>query len=191
MRLLSGFIRWMGTLGGFGTLAVMIVVIVDVGGRALFDQPLPGGNEFAELLLVALIFLGLAAAQQRRQHYRVEVLTNHLSPGLRRVLSAIGLLASLLVVGLLAWLSLRHAWQATLKGEASYGIISFPIWPARLVVAIGLALLAMQLLIDFCRTLFSAQPADEAPSDEAPSDEAPSDEAPSEEALAGGQEWVE
>lgn len=152
-RLIERFTRQLGVLGGFATLAVMIVIILDVGGRTLFNAPISGGNELSELLLVGLIFLGLAAAQQDRKHYTVDIVTHLLGPVARRRLETVGLFISLLVVGLLAWLSAKHAWQSMLQGESSYGTISFPIWPARVVIAFGLGLLAVQLLIDIAKGL--------------------------------------
>lgn len=155
MRLVLGMIERLtlrlGILSGFATLAMMIVIILDVAGRGLFNAPISGGNELSELLLVALIFLGLAAAQQRRQHYTVDILNHIAGPVGRRVMEVIGLLTSLAVVALLAWLSAKHAWAATLQGESSYGTISFPIWPARILIAFGFALLAIQFVIDLVK----------------------------------------
>lgn len=141
----------LGALSGFAVLAMMVVIILDVGGRAMFNLPVAGGNELSELLLVGLIFLGLAAAQQRRQHYTVDIAMHLFGPTARRVLDIGGLLLSLAVVALLAWLSAQQAWTATVQGEASYGTISFPIWPARIVIAFGLGLLALQLAIDIIK----------------------------------------
>lgn len=155
MRSIGRAFDWLtaqfGALSGFGTLAIMVVVVIDVLGRALFNSPLPGGNEFSELLLVSMIFLGLAAAQQQRQHFAIEIAVQHLPPGLRRWVDIFGWLVSLAVVCLLAWLSARQAWTSMLRSEASYGTISFPIWPARIVLAFGLALLALQYAVDIVR----------------------------------------
>lgn len=155
MRLIARCFDWftaqLGALSGFATLAIMVVVVLDVAGRALFNSPLPGGNEFSELLLVGMIFLGLAAAQQQRQHFAIEIAVQHLPPRARRYVEIAGWLVSLALVGLLGWLSAQQAWASMLKAEASYGTISFPIWPARMVLAFGLGLLAVQFAVDIVR----------------------------------------
>lgn len=152
MRMLGRAFDWLtaelGALSGLGTLAIMVVVVIDVTGRALFNAPLPGGNEFCELLLVGMIFLGLAAAQRKRQHFEIEMAILHLPPALRRWVDVFRWLVSVAVVGLLAWLSARQAWSSLINAEASYGTVSFPLWPARLVLAFGLALLAVQYAMD-------------------------------------------
>ena len=155
MRFIARGFDWftaqLGALSGFATLAIMVVVVLDVAGRALFNSPLPGGNEFSELLLVGMIFLGLAAAQQQRQHFAIEIAVQHLPPRVRRWVEIAGWLVSLALVGLLGWLSAQQAWASMLKSEASYGTISFPIWPARMVLAFGLGLLAAQFAVDIVR----------------------------------------
>lgn len=153
----------LGILSGFITLAVMVVVVLDVGGRSLFNAPIGGANEFSELLLVGMIFLGLAAAQQQRQHFAIEIATLRLPTGAQRWVRLFGWLVSLGIVGLLAWVSGKQAWTSWLRGESSYGTIAFPIWPARMVIAFGLALLALQLAIDSLRILFGREAAERIP----------------------------
>lgn len=147
-RATDWFIAELGALSGLGTLAIMVVVVIDVAGRALFTAPLPGGNEFCELVLIAMIFLGLAAAQRKRQHFEIEMVLLHLPPTARRWIDVFRWLVSAAVVGLLAWFSARQAWASLLNAEASYGTIPFPLWPARSVLAFGMALLALQYAID-------------------------------------------
>lgn len=152
-RLFERLTLRLGILSGFATLLITVVVVLDVAGRALFNAPIPGGNEFSELLLVGMIFLGLAAAQQQRQHFAIEIAVHRLGPGARRWVELAGWLLSLAIVALLAWLSGKQAWTSFLRDEASYGTVAFPIWPARIVLALGLALLALQLAIDIVRLL--------------------------------------
>jgi TRAP-type C4-dicarboxylate transport system permease small subunit len=152
-RLFGRLTLQLGGLSGFATLAMMLVVVLDVGGRTFFNTPIPGGNEFCELLLVGMIFFGLAAAQKQRQHFAIEIATQHLPPALRRWIKLFGWLVSFAIVGLLAWVSAKQSWVSMLRGEASYGTISFPIWPARMVIAFGLGLLAAQLALDCVRLL--------------------------------------
>lgn len=152
-RLFERLTLHLGALSGFATLAIMVAVVLDVAGRFLFNAPIPGANEFSELLLVAMIFLGLAAAQQQRQHFAIEIAIQRLRPSIRRWVELGGWLVSLAIVGLLAWMSGKQAWTAMLRGEASYGVIPFPIWPARVVLAFGLGLLALQIALDILRLL--------------------------------------
>jgi len=151
VRALERLMLQLGVLSGFATLAIMLIVVLDVAGRSLLGQPIDGGNELSELLLVGLIFLGLASAQQQRHNFAIDMLTRHLPAAVLRWLEALTWTFSLAVVVLLAWLSARQALVSVERSEASYGVISFPIWPARIVIAFGLALLAVQLAFDIVR----------------------------------------
>jgi TRAP-type C4-dicarboxylate transport system permease small subunit len=152
-RLFGRLTIQLGTLSGFATLAMMVVVVLDVGGRTFFNTPIAGGNESCELLLVGMIFFGLAAAQKQRQHFAIEIATQHLPAAAQRWVKLFGWLVSFAIVGLLAWVSAKQSWTSMLRGEASYGTISFPIWPARMVIAVGLGLLALQFALDTVRLL--------------------------------------
>ena len=143
----------LGIASGFATLLITVIISIDVGGRSLFSAPLHSSTEISELLLVALVFFGLAAAQQNRQNYAIDILSRHLPMSAQRVLEAIGYILSMIVVGLLAWLSTRQAISAYDRGEAGFGIISFPIWPGRFVLAFGLWLLVLQFIFDIIRQL--------------------------------------
>jgi len=146
----------LGIASGFATLLIMLVVVFDVTARAVFDSPLDMATEISEFLLVALVFLGLAAAQQNRQNYAIDMASRHLPIGLQLLLEHLGYLFSLVLVGVLAWLSTKQAYAAFQRGEAGFGIIAVPLWPARLLLAIGLWLLALQFVCDLLRYLLGA-----------------------------------
>ncbi len=50
-------------------------------------------------------------------------------------------------------MSTLAAIRSTQRGEVSFGVIAFPVWPGRIILAAGLILLSIQLLVDFVRLL--------------------------------------
>lgn len=152
----------LGILSGSTVLIVMLVVCADVVGRSLFNTPLDGATEASELLLACLIFFGLAAAQKNRQHYMVELLVARLQPPARRFLDAFTLLLSAGVTALLCWYSSRQALVSFEMDEVGFGTVAFPIWPARIVVALGLGLFSIQYLVQFLSACGLVREADEA-----------------------------
>jgi len=141
----------LGFVSGLMTFFIMLVVCVDVVGRSFFNHPIPGANEISELLLACLIFFGLAAAQQKKQHYMVEFVLNRLSNRAQAFLIGLSYLLCASVAALLCWYSAEHAISSFQMKESSWGTVEFPIWPARIVVAFGLALFSVQYLIQFVR----------------------------------------
>lgn len=138
-------------LSGFATLLIILIVVADVTGRFLFNAPFHGGVELSELLMVALVFFGLSAAQQQRQNFSIELMVRHFPRRVQGAFELFGYFACLLIVVILAWPSSKQAVVSFERGEAGFGIVSFPLWPARTLLAIGLWLLALQFLCDIYR----------------------------------------
>src|SRR3546814_4812260 len=68
---LSGFL---GVLSGLATLIITITVILDVALRAAFNAPILGATEFSTLLLLVLVYLGLASVQAGKANFSVEIM---------------------------------------------------------------------------------------------------------------------
>lgn len=141
----------LGIASGIATLLIMICVVADVTGRALFNNPIHGATEMSELLLVAMVFFGLAAAQQGRQNYAIDMAMRHLPQGVQSFFELVSYVFCLVLIAAIAWFSTKQGFESFRRGEAGFGIIPFPIWPARFVLAAGLWLLALQFLCDILR----------------------------------------
>jgi len=152
----------LGIASGIATLMIMLCTVADVAGRAIFNNPIHGATELSELLLVAMVFFGLAAAQQGRQNYSIDIVSRHLPQSVQSFLDLLGYVSCFALVVVLAWLSTRQAINSFERGESGFGIVPFPIWPARFVLAIGFWLLALQFLCDAIRHLMG-QPRTTAP----------------------------
>lgn len=146
----------LGIVSGLATFIIMMVVVCDVVGRGLFNLPLHMSTEISELLMVILVFLGLAAAQGNRQNFAIDIATRHLPESLQHLVEMLGYLFSLLLIALLAWLSTKQAFSAFERGETGFGIVAFPVWPARFILALGLWLLALQFVCDVLRYFLGA-----------------------------------
>lgn len=148
----------LGGLSGFTTLIITITVIMDVALRAILNAPIPGATEFSTLLLVALVYLGLASVQAGKSNFSVEIIVAHLPPRVRRAQETLVTLLSAAAVGLLVWYTGKEAWISTMRGEMTFGAITFPVWPSRIIVTFGLAILWLQLVCDVLRLIFLGLP---------------------------------
>lgn len=148
IRIVERFHVALGIMSGLSILVITLIVAADVAMRALFNAPVPAATELSTLVMVGMIYLGLAAVQQSKANFRVEILVAILP---RRVQWALEFLTTLIAAGtiaLLAWYTGNEAWNATLQREMSFGAYVFPVWPARVVIAIGFVMLFVQLAID-------------------------------------------
>lgn len=138
----------LGAISGIGTAILMLTVVPDLVARSFFGEAVYGMSETGIFVLVIVVFLALSTAQVRKEHFHVGVLDSFVSRRTGRLLWIGRHLVSAVVCGVFSWYATLGAIAATRSGEQSYAVIEYPIWPAKIVVAVGLALLTLQFLMD-------------------------------------------
>ena len=135
-----------------GMLLLMLLTVADVVMRTTVDKRITGAIEFTEVLLVIVAFSGMAVAARDRQHIRATLLTDRLRPAAAHHVRRIG---SVVAVAVLVWM----IYGATLRASTSVehmemklGLIDIPVWPARVAIPIGLALLALVMISEIVRS---------------------------------------
>ena len=73
-RFTQGIHQVSGGLAGLFLFFIMLVSVVDVIGRELFNAPLPGGSEITEVLMAALIYAGLPSVCRQESHVTIDLL---------------------------------------------------------------------------------------------------------------------
>jgi len=141
----------LGAASGTSTMLLMLIIVPDVLLRKLFSVTIPLATEIAVLLLMGKVYLGLAGAQASNANFAVTAYAERLSPPARRLLRTVHLGIALVVFALLAWFTSGEAIRSTLSGETSFGVTPFPVWPGRILLAVGLCLLTLQLAFDLLR----------------------------------------
>jgi TRAP-type mannitol/chloroaromatic compound transport system permease small subunit len=135
-------------LGSVGMMVSMLICVADVVGTNFFDWPVPGTLEITESTMVLIVFGALAYTQEKRGHIRVEILHGYMSPRIRSFMDAVTHFLAFVFFVLLGWQSigeLTYSWEIR---EATMGAIRFPLYPARLLLTAGAALLVLQLALD-------------------------------------------
>lgn len=148
-------------IGGLGLLMSMFLGVGDVIGTQFLKSPLPGAKELTESTMVLIVFGALTYAQIQRSHIRVELLYTRMGPRTRAVMDVIADLAAILFFSLLLWQAINEAMFSIQLKEATVGLIRFPLYPARIILAAGTALLIVRLLIDLYEDLQRVRTGDE------------------------------
>lgn len=134
-------------VGGVGLLLSMTLGMADVVGSYL-GHPVPGAYEVTESTMVLVVFGGLAYAQIKRKHIRVELVYLRMPPRGQSMMDIVSDLAALLFFGLLVWQGWNEAVFSIEIGEATSGIVRFPLWPARILLVFGAGLFIAQMTLD-------------------------------------------
>ncbi len=142
-----------GSISGVCIILFIVTIVPDAITRSFASYSMQGISEFNILTLVVLVFLAQASAQCRKEHFQVRILLDNLPSSLVPVSQFFIYAAQLVVAGMFAWLTTSRAVMAYTINESTFSVISFPVWPARIVIAVGLWMLTVQLLIDLLRVV--------------------------------------
>ncbi len=128
--IVSALARWLAIAGGAVLVAITVMTVLSISGRAFIWAglgPVPGDFELVEAGTGFAVFAFLPWCQLNRGHATVDLFTNFLSPAANRVLDLLWEVVLGLVTILVAW----RLWVGMLE-KRSYGettfILQFPIW---------------------------------------------------------------
>lgn len=122
--------------------AMMALTMVDVAGRYIFNYPVQGSVELTELLMVAVIFCGIALSTLERGHVTVDLVAMAIKGRLRWIQKTLGDLVSFLIVGVLAFVCWGKAAEVSDYGDRT-AVLFIPIAPAAYFMAFMLTLTAI------------------------------------------------
>ena len=140
-RAISLLSHAMIALAGVGIVSMLLFVVADVTARVVFNTALPGTDTIvASYLMVATIFLPLALLQLRDENIAVDALRDVVPDLVKDVFDIIGHLLTLAFYCLLGWLYFKVAIDSFRVREFVTGTWDVPIWPARVIMPLGLGL---------------------------------------------------
>lgn len=132
--------------GGVATLAIALLVSLDVLLRYFLGRPLLFVDEVASFLQVFVVFGGLAYTFLVGGHVRVDLLTAHLSRPTRAWLRLLTLGLGLAFVLVVTWVTTQSALTAYRYGRVT-AVMLYPIWIPMLLIPAGLLLMAAALVV--------------------------------------------
>ena len=140
-------------LGSLGMVISTLLGAADVVGTQFLGQPVHGALEITESTMVTIVFGALAYAQIRRSHIRVEFFYTRAGPRTQAGMDVLADLMAILFFSLLLWQAVNEAAFSLSIDESTFGLIRIPLWPARIILATGTALLIVQLGLDLLSDL--------------------------------------
>ena len=118
--------RWLHWVAGVALLGILFLTVADITGRSAFNNPVPGTVEVTSLVLVIVVFLGVAHSEDMGDHISVDLIYVRVGDRAKAVLDVISDVLSVAVLGLLAF----QLWQFTerqLESGASSPVLRWPV----------------------------------------------------------------
>lgn len=130
-----------------GVILLCVITIISIYGVAvrLLGSPVSWSIEFTELLQVAFAFLPVAYVLNVDKHVSMELLASVLGERGRRIARGIYSAVGALIAAALAYSTWSVAASSVEMGESTV-IAALPIYPAKICVTVGFALLALQFV---------------------------------------------
>jgi len=157
-------IRWIieasGIVGVVILLAMMMMTVVDVIMRYFFRRPIIGSVEISIILMVCVVFLGIAWCALNDGHISVDIITGKLSKKGRAILNSFDNIVTFALALLIAWRSVLEA-VSVKEMEVTSPLLGIPRYPFVFVTAFGFLLLFFAALILFIKNVKSVKDANE------------------------------
>ncbi|MBR9765515.1 MAG: TRAP transporter small permease [Rhodobacteraceae bacterium] len=151
-RGLYGIERVMALLSGIAVFSLMVLAVVSVGGRNLFNAPLPGYVDWIQQLMPLIAFMGISFTQRDGGHIRMDILVGRLKGRALWSAELVTTFFMLVLMLLLIWGSWAHFERSfdfarPLWSRDSSIDIALPLWPAKLLAPVAFSVLALRLLL--------------------------------------------
>lgn len=148
VKLLHGLMASLNIIGAIWVFLIMLLITVDVVGRAFFNSPLFGVPEIVKISVVGLVWCQMAHTLRIGAHLRSTILLDRMPPAAQRAVEIFACLLGAAMFALIAssgWDNMIESWHiGEFEGEEP---VRVPTAPIRTLVLIGAALTAIQFLI--------------------------------------------
>ncbi|OMH33994.1 TRAP transporter small permease subunit [Motiliproteus sp. MSK22-1] len=145
-RLFFRLESFLALLGGITIFLLVLLAVVNVLGRWLFNLPVSGYIDWVEQAMAVFAFFGIAYCQRLGGHIRMDIVIGSLKGRALWISEFTSTLIMLLLTSVLVYGSYLHFLRAFNNGDSSIDI-GLPVWPAKLVVPIALLILAIRLIL--------------------------------------------
>jgi TRAP-type C4-dicarboxylate transport system permease small subunit len=126
-------------------VALLVMVMLGIVGRLLHFH-VPGTDAYAGYLMAGAGFLALAHTLKCGEHIRVTLLLGALKGRAKHALELWALTGASALAALLAYYSVRLAWQSHSFNDISTGNDATPLWLPQIAMAAGTLILLLALL---------------------------------------------
>jgi TRAP-type mannitol/chloroaromatic compound transport system permease small subunit len=142
----------MNSIGTAWVFVLLVIINLDIGGRALFNHPVRGVPEIVALSIVACVFLQLAHTLKVGRLTRSDIVLNWLHthyPNVKNFLEGLYFLIGAGLMAILFYSSIplfTKAWRID-EYVGAQGDFMAPVWPVKFIILIGCTAGAIQFLL--------------------------------------------
>jgi TRAP-type mannitol/chloroaromatic compound transport system permease small subunit len=155
--------EWSGKGASFLIFAGIAILSLEVLLRYVFHRPTMWAHGSSQRLFAVYYVLAGAYVLRHNGHVTVDVLVNRFSKRVKAILRVVHSLFLFLFCGVLLWKGLDFAWTSLSQLEPDETPWRAPLYPAKIMVPIGAALILLQGIANAIRDLKAALSTPEEP----------------------------
>jgi len=127
-------------------LSMMLLTVVDVFLRYVFNSPIFGGTEITERIMLTTAFSGIILCTILKGHIKVDLLGKLFKPAAQLISEAIFYLLGAGLFALTLFLTIPMALEQKAIGAAT-SLLDIPLYPFYLLIIISFGIISIILLI--------------------------------------------
>lgn len=143
--------RYMHILSSVWVFILAAVILIDVFGRVLFLQPLPGTKEILQNSVIAITFLQIPLAIYSGSMLRTTLISDHVPFFIQKLLRSLAYILGFILFVAIAYASFPEAVDAyrisEYEGEGSLRIYTWPIKYLIVITGVFAAFAYLSLMI--------------------------------------------
>ena len=142
--------RYLAELCGWLLSIIAVLLAMDIFSRAIM-KPLQEVSSLAVFVMMAVIYLGLANCEQADGHVGVNIFERKFPPKIKRINTLTRYIVELVIMGAVVFFVGKNSLQSFISKEALSGPKMLPLWPAKILMSIGLVFFWIQILLNFLK----------------------------------------
>ncbi|NPD21708.1 TRAP transporter small permease subunit [Alterinioella nitratireducens] len=156
IRIIDGLNEVVGRVVAWVAIMFAGLIVYDVVLRYVFHAPTLWAFDLTKQLYGFYFILLGGYALRHQAHVRVDLVTDKLSSGLRRVVELLGYpLFFFPFAWVFAYYSFHFAKLSWEQGETTYGATQLPLYPVKIAMAVAAALLLIQGVSEFLKLILN------------------------------------
>jgi TRAP-type transport system small permease protein len=138
----------LAVIGGIFCFLAVFFTVAEVVARDAFSFSIQGIMTGMAVIAPLMFALGTSQVQVDHSHIRVTMFVDRLGLKTKLIVEIASLVISTLMLALLAWLVTGDAIASWQRGQYESGIVRIPIYPAKVLISLSIALLGLRNLVD-------------------------------------------
>jgi len=126
---------------------IMAFICAEVTMRYVFNSPIQGHLEGAELFVPIIVFLAISYTQSQKGHVGMTLVIDNMPPAVQRYMEITTLLLSVLTCAVLSYFSFKYAYNEWLIEDVTMTPPYWKLWPSAAAIPLGYMLIAMRMYL--------------------------------------------